>query len=100
MQFVIAVSAFDADLLIRLNDDNFQLDHPNPVFYLQDDVYFDDAAADDIPPDAEYGDMNQPAKRHADEIEFETFDQYLNSEFMVNQGWRDGYGKGCEACKR
>ena len=91
------VSAFDADLLIRLNDDNFQLDHPNPVFYLQDDVYFDDAAADDIPSDAEYGDMNQPAKRHADEIEFETFDQYLNSEFMFN---KDGETAMAKVVKR
>ncbi|KAI2501857.1 Reverse transcriptase (RNA-dependent DNA polymerase) [Fragilaria crotonensis] len=32
------VSAFDNDLAIRMNDENFQLDHPNPVFYLQDDV--------------------------------------------------------------
>ena len=79
------VSAFDNDLAIRMNDENFQLDHPNPVFYLQDDVPFaDDAANDNIPPDAEYGDMNQPAKREADEIEFDTFDQYLNSEFLVN----------------
>ncbi|KAI2498321.1 Reverse transcriptase (RNA-dependent DNA polymerase) [Fragilaria crotonensis] len=43
-----------------------------------------DAADDDIPPDAEYGDMNQPAKRDADDIEFDSFDQYLNSEFLVN----------------
>jgi hypothetical protein len=36
-----------------MNDENFQLDHPNPVFYLQDDVTFEaDAADDDIPPDA------------------------------------------------
>ncbi|KAI2506538.1 Reverse transcriptase (RNA-dependent DNA polymerase) [Fragilaria crotonensis] len=79
------VSAFDNDLAIRMNDENFQLDHPNPVFYLQDDVPFEaDAADDDIPPDAEYGDMNQPAKRDADDIEFDSFDQYLNSEFLVN----------------
>lgn len=71
------VSAFDANLPRRLNDDNFRPDHPNPVFYLQDDIPFEDNAADNIPADAEYGDMNQPAKRDADDIEFDSFDQYL-----------------------
>lgn len=31
--------------------------------------------------------MNRQTKRDADDIEFDTFDQYLNSELMVN---RDG----------
>ena len=80
------VSIFDATLLTRLSDDNFHIEHPNPVFYLQDDIDVDDASAvANIPADAEYGDMNQPAKLDADDIEFDSFDQYLNSEFMVNQ---------------
>jgi hypothetical protein len=77
------LSAFDNELSIQLSDDNFHLDHPNPVFYLQDDPDDDYTAVDAIPPDAEHGDMIQPAKQDADDIEFETFDQYLNSEFMV-----------------
>ena len=79
------VSAFDAALLTRLSDDNYQIEHPNPVFYLQDDLNPTATAADAIPLAEEYGDMNQPAKIDADDIEFETFDQYLNSEFMINQ---------------
>lgn len=79
------VSAFDANLSIRLDDDNIQLDHPNPVLYLQDDVQFDNAATDAIPPDAEYEGMNQLAKRHADDVKFEACDHNLNSEFMVNK---------------
>ena len=83
------VRTFDVELVTRLNDENFQLDHPNPVFYLQDDVIdIHDTAGDNIPPHAEYGDMNQPAKEDADDIEFETFDRYLNSEFMVNMQWQ------------
>jgi hypothetical protein len=35
----------------------------------------------------------QPAKQHADEIEFETFDQYLNSEFMVCQDGKTAVAK-------
>ena len=46
------VSAFDNELSIRLSDDNFQLDHPNPVFYLQDDPDDDYTAVDAFPPDA------------------------------------------------
>jgi hypothetical protein len=42
---------------VSLYDENFQLDHPNPVFYLQDDIQLADSAASDIPPDAEYGDI-------------------------------------------
>ena len=45
----------------------------------------DDSAVANIPADAEYGDMNQPAKSEADDIEFDSFDQYLSSEFVINQ---------------
>ena len=80
------LATFDTNLLTRLNDDNFQIDLPDHVFYLQDE----DMAADDlndaahIPPASEYGDMLQEPKADADDTEFETFDQYLNAEFMVN----------------
>jgi hypothetical protein len=59
------VSAFDADLTLRWHDENFQLDDPYPVFYLQDDVQLAGPAAD-ILTDAEYGEMNQPAKKYAE----------------------------------
>ena len=91
------VSTFDAALLTRLNDDNFHIDHPNPVFYLQDDIDVDDSAVANIPADAEYGDMIQPAKIEADEIEFDSFDQYLNAEFTVN---RDGDTAFAKVVKR
>jgi hypothetical protein len=80
------VNEFDAALLVQLDNGNFQVDHPNPVFYLQDDVDAHNGAADGtIPLDAEYRDMNQPAKSDADDVAFETFDQYLQSEFYVNK---------------
>jgi hypothetical protein len=41
--------------------------------------------------------MSQPAKQDADDIEFETFDQYLNSEFMVN---KDGENSMAKVVKR
>jgi hypothetical protein len=91
------VTHFDTTLLTRLCDDNFQLHNPNPVFYLQDDPDAVDSAADNIPADAEYGDMNQPAKLEADDIEFDSFDQYLNAEFGVN---RDGETAIAKVIKR
>jgi hypothetical protein len=45
----------------------------------------DNSAVANIVADAAYGDMNQPAKFDADDIEFDSFDQSLNSEFIVNQ---------------
>ena len=79
------VLAFDEHLLTRLSDENYQLDMPNHVFYLQDDDGDDDNVENDnIPRDVEYGDMIQPPKLDADEIEYETFDQYIGAEFMVN----------------
>lgn len=36
----MAINAFDAGLLICLNDENYQLDHHYLVFYLQVDVQF------------------------------------------------------------
>ena len=78
------VQLFDANLHERLDDTNFQLEVPNHgIFYLQDepdaDTGFD---TDNIPADAEYGDMIQSTKPDIDE--FETYDQYIGSEFFVN----------------
>jgi hypothetical protein len=56
-----------------LSDDNYNIEHPNPVFYLQDDIDVLDSAVDDIPAEAEYGDMYQPAKLDANDIEFVLF---------------------------
>jgi hypothetical protein len=78
------VATFDERLLTRLDDENFQLALPNHVLYLQDDDVPDDPSLQAIPPDAEYGDMLQASKPDADEIEFDTFDQYLGAEFLVN----------------
>jgi hypothetical protein len=77
-------ATFDARLLTRLDDENFHVNLPSHLLYLQDD----DAALEPdlqfIPSDVEYGDMLQDPKSDADEIEFETFDQYLSAEFLVN----------------
>ena len=79
------MSTFDANLLTRLDDENFHLDTPNHVFYLQDDAGpAIDTSSHDIPTDAEYGDMLQQPSADADDIEFDTFDQYLGAEFIVN----------------
>lgn len=46
------VSHFDATLLTRLSDDNFQIERPHSVFYLQDDVDMPDTQpVADIPTD-------------------------------------------------
>jgi hypothetical protein len=79
------VLAFDEHLLTRLNDDHYQIDMPNHVFYLHDDDYIDAAGvAGNIPLDAEYGDMIQPLKLDADDIVHETFDQYIGAEILVD----------------
>ena len=78
------MSTFDTNLLTRLDDENFQLDFPNHVFYLQDEHTPDTDPLADIPTDAEYGDMIQHPKDDADNIEFDTFDQYLGAEFLIN----------------
>ena len=66
------VATFDETLLTCLNDENFQIEHLKPVFYLHDDIDPDPPAAENIPPDAEYGDMIQPERTDADDIEFES----------------------------
>jgi hypothetical protein len=81
------VATFDNNLLTRLDDENFQLALPSHVLYLQDDDATTDEASSNlqgIPTDAEYGDMMQDPKSDADDVEFETFDQYLGAEFLVN----------------
>ena len=79
------VATFDENLLTRLDDGNFQIALPNHVLYLQDE---DDASSrpelDQIPPDADYGDMLMEPRPDDDEIEFDSFDQYLGAEFLVN----------------
>ncbi len=74
-------ATFDAK---PLDDENFHIDLPSHVLYLQDndEVVRPDLPA--IPLEAEYGDMMQDPKYTADDIEFETFDQYLGAEFLVN----------------
>ena len=78
------VATFDANLLTRLDDEHFQLALPNHVLYLQDEEAPDGSISPNIPLDAEYGDMLRDSKSDADEIEFDTFDQYLGAEFLVN----------------
>ena len=79
------VATFDANLLTRLDDENFHVDLPSHVLYLQDDDMAPKPGLQAVPPDAEYGDMlMQDPKSEADDIEFETFDQYLGAEFLVN----------------
>jgi hypothetical protein len=78
------VNHFTNNVHERLSDDNFTIDLPNHVFYLQDDDFGPDAPPADIPTDAEYGDMIQLDKPEADDLEFETFDQYIGAEFAIN----------------
>ena len=78
------VDNFTNNVNERLSDDNFTIDLPNHVFYLQDDQNPDDPLNDNIPTDSEYGDMLQLEKPEADNLEFETFDQYIGAEFVVN----------------
>jgi hypothetical protein len=62
-----------------------------------DDFDVPDNVGGNIPADAEYGDMNQAAKSEADNIEFDSFDQYLSAEFVVN---RDGDVATAKVIKR
>ena len=78
------VDTFTHHLTERLSNDNFTIDLPDHVFYLQDDDSDHDPPAVAIPADAEYGDMMQSDKPDADDVEYETFDQYLGAEFIVN----------------
>ena len=41
-------SNFDATLLTRLTDENVHIAHPNPVFFLQDDIDVDNSAVANI----------------------------------------------------
>ncbi|KAI2508078.1 hypothetical protein MHU86_6370 [Fragilaria crotonensis] len=80
----------ETNLLTRfLDDKTFHVDLPDHVFYLQDDVDTahpsNEASAHTVSLDAEFGDMLQAKKLDADDIEFETFDQYIGAEFLVNQ---------------
>ena len=89
------VHTFDTSLLTRLDDANFTNDLPNHVFFLQDNDLTDPTAADPIPLDVEYGDMLQPDRPEADEVAFETFDQYIGAEFLTCEPkWRFNAGKG------
>jgi hypothetical protein len=50
------VDAFDNDYLTRLHEDNFVIDYPDHVFYLQDDdgKQYGERHEAANPPDAEY----------------------------------------------
>lgn len=79
------VQTFDDVLLDRLADENFVVDLPDHVFYLQDDMDAPNTDTDaHIPVDTEYGDMLKSPQIEADDTEFETFDKYLGAEFLVN----------------
>jgi hypothetical protein len=60
------VATFDANLLTRLDNENFHVDLPSHVLYLQDNDMAPESDLQAVPPDAE---------SKADDIEFETFDQ-------------------------
>jgi hypothetical protein len=77
-----AVQAFDTTIEARLSDENFTINEPG-IFYMDDDDA-DDANEQMIPNDEEYGDMLQDPKPDMDDIE--TYDKYLNSEFVVDRG--------------
>jgi hypothetical protein len=78
-----SVRLFDTSVTQRLADTNFQQVEPD-VFYL-DDEPGDDAVANNpnVPTDEEYGDMIPEPKPDVDDLE--TYDKYLNAEFIVNR---------------
>ena len=80
------VHTFDTNVTERLNDDNFVVNLPDHLFYLQDTDDDPHHANDNdaIPLDGEYGDMIQAIKPDADDLELETFDKYVGAEFVVN----------------
>ncbi|KAI2502057.1 Reverse transcriptase (RNA-dependent DNA polymerase) [Fragilaria crotonensis] len=78
------LQTFDANLLTRLEDENFQINLTDHVFNLQDEDTDANEHDDNIPTASEYGDMLQLPKADADDVEFETFDQYINAEFTIN----------------
>ena len=74
---------------------NKPINIPSHVFYLQDEDEPDHGVdAPDIPTVLEYGYMLQEPKADVEDTEFETFDQYINAEFMIKtimerQRWRE-----------
>jgi hypothetical protein len=79
------VSAFDLAVENRLAEDDYIIEDPN-LFYL-DDEDGDDLGNDwnpNVPTDAEYDDMIQEPKPDIEDIE--TYDKYLNSEFVIDRG--------------
>jgi hypothetical protein len=79
------VSAFDLAVENRLAEDDYIIEDPN-LFYL-DDEDGDDLGNNwnpNVPTDAEYDDMIQEPKPDVDDIE--TYDKYLNSEFVIDRG--------------
>jgi hypothetical protein len=79
-----SVRIFDAIVSQRLADANFQQAEPD-VFYLEDEPGGDDAVVFDpnVPTNDEYGDMITEPRPDVDDIE--TYDKYLNAEFIVNR---------------
>jgi hypothetical protein len=78
-----SVRVFDTAVSQRFADANFQQAEPD-VFYLEDEPANDDIVNDpNIPMDEEYGDMIPEPKPDVDDVE--TYDKYLNAEFIVNR---------------
>jgi hypothetical protein len=75
------VQEFEEAVKIRLSADNVVIEEPG-FFYLDDD--YDDRMDGVIPTDEEYGDMIQESMPDVDDIE--TYDKYLNAEFVINRG--------------
>ena len=76
------VQDFELAVITRLNDEAHITDEPG-IFYLDDDDN-DDEAIGEMPTDDEYGNMLHEDKPNIDDVE--TYDRYLNAEFVVNRG--------------
>ncbi len=87
------VATFDDNLLTWLDDKNFQIALPSHVLYLQDKEEATEADVHAILPNAHYRDMLQDPKSNADDIEFETFDQYLGANFLVKSNGETAMAK-------
>jgi hypothetical protein len=85
------MEVFDTSITARFADEHFVLLEPG-LFYLDDDL--EPTAPEDMPTDAEYGDMIQEARP---DVDVESYDRYLNAEVILE---RDGEPVRARVAKR
>jgi hypothetical protein len=77
-----AVQEFESAVNTRLDNEAHVIHEPG-IFYL-DNCDDDEEATGEVPTDEEYGEMLHKEKPNIDDVE--TYDQYLNAEFVVDRG--------------